>query len=80
MEATDSIISDAGGSQFSLKRIGPNDQFEDDYAQNYIYLLWWKGKESKEGESLVYTINENRKNPESEQEIYSDGGLTVTKK
>src|SRR3989344_1123423 len=80
LEATDSIISDAGGSQFSLKRIGPNDQFEDDYAQNYIYLLWWKGKESKEGESLVYTINENRKNTESEQEIYSDGGLTVTKK
>jgi len=39
------IADDSKNSPFSLKRIGDNDQFSGNFAQNYQYLLWMKGNE-----------------------------------
>lgn len=55
------IIKDANGMKFSMKRIGINDQFEGDYAQNYKYLLWLNGNEPVEKAHIRYTIIEDKK-------------------
>jgi len=54
------IINDANGNLFKLKRIGLNDEFEGDFAQNYKYLMWWMGNEPVEKSNLVYTIIEEK--------------------
>jgi len=59
LAATNDIISDAKGAALSLKRVGEYDYFEENYAQNYRYLLWLKGNEPVIGSGLVYTIIEN---------------------
>lgn len=61
LRIADSIIKDASGRRFVLKRVGQNDQFEKDYAQNYIYILWWKGNEPRNNSNLSYTIYEDIK-------------------
>ena len=53
------IILQAGGTPFSLARIGVNDQFEGDYAQNYVYLLWLYGNEPKHNAKMKFTIYED---------------------
>ena len=60
LNAVDAIIRDAGGRDFVLKRVGPFDYFEGNYAQNYQYLLWWKGNEPKIRANTEYTIYEER--------------------
>ncbi|MFH1971613.1 MAG: glycosyltransferase family 39 protein, partial [Patescibacteria group bacterium] len=53
------IVNDSEGKNYSLVRVGPNDQFEEYYSQNYKYLLWLYGNEPIEGSNLSYTIYEN---------------------
>ena len=53
------IIKDAEGKKFSLKRVGEWDEFKEDFAQNYIYLLWLKGNQPISEASLIYTIYED---------------------
>jgi hypothetical protein len=55
----ETIITESGGRKFELKRVGPLDYFEGDFAQNYIYLLWRKGYEPVDHSDLTYTIYEN---------------------
>lgn len=55
----DAIIKDANGRSFNLKRVGDFDYYKDNYAQNYIYLLWRRGNEPKKNADLSYTIYEN---------------------
>ncbi|MFH1656287.1 MAG: hypothetical protein ABH956_00760, partial [Candidatus Nealsonbacteria bacterium] len=50
---------DSKGGKYSLIRVGPNDQFEEYYSQNYKYLLWLYGNEPIENSSLSYTVYEN---------------------
>lgn len=50
------IIQDAHNKKFTLHRIGYNDQFRDDYAQNYMYLLWYFGNEPVRNANIHYTI------------------------
>ena len=59
LEAADEIIKDANGASFTLHRTGPDDNFEGDFAQNYQYLLWWKGNEPVVNSGLTYTIRED---------------------
>src|SRR3990167_8629485 len=55
------ISNNAQGKSFTLERVGVNDQFEGDYAQNYQYLLWWLGNEPKKDiMSPTYTICETK--------------------
>ena len=53
------IINDAKGQKFVLGRVGPYDYFKDNYAQNYIYLLWFFGNEPIKNAGLKYTIYED---------------------
>lgn len=57
-EVTRRIVADAGGKPFSIKRVGPFDIYEQNYSQNYRYLLWMYGNEPVENDQsgLVYTI------------------------
>ena len=55
---TDFIIADSGGNPLSVKRIGPYDHFPENYAQNYMYLILWKGGNLVDSSSHVYTITE----------------------
>lgn len=58
-QAVKKIIFDAKGRPFNLKRVGFSDQFSQNYAQNYIYLLWLYGNEPKDFKTnLTYTIVE----------------------
>jgi hypothetical protein len=41
----DYIVEDANGRNISLRRIGPNDEFQGNFAQNYEYLMWLNGNE-----------------------------------
>lgn len=52
------VINDVDGKKFSLKRVGPLDQFEGNYAQNYQYLLWLSGNEPVPKAQIEYTIFE----------------------
>jgi len=61
IKAAQEIIRQAGGKKFSLVRVGPNDQFEENYSQNYHYLLWYSGNEPVEGQNLKFTIIENNR-------------------
>lgn len=76
LRAVDAIIEDAKGKKFSLKRVGPNDKFEENFAQNYMYLLWRKGNEPTGGQQLSYTIYEVSQ-IDSQEIIYNSGGLSV---
>lgn len=79
IEVARSITQDAAGNRFSLKRVGAFDQFEQNYSQNYRYLLWKDGNEPLFGSSLIYTIYETETAPINEKTIFSKGGITVTK-
>jgi hypothetical protein len=56
---TKKIIQDADGKEYRLKRVGLYDKFEENYAQNYIYLLWWYGNEPQKDAKITYTIYES---------------------
>lgn len=54
------IISDSADGKFTLNRVGKNDQFEGDYAQNYIYVMWLLGNEPVNNAKVHYTIYEDQ--------------------
>ena len=53
------IVQSADGKPFALKRTGPDDQFEGDFAQNYRYLLWYYGNEPVEKAETTFHIFED---------------------
>lgn len=55
------IVNDAKDKQFELKRVGFNDMYKGNFAQNYIYLLWLYGNEPVKNSNLTYIIIENPK-------------------
>src|SRR5207244_2950632 len=57
-KVVNTIVNDAGGKKFRLKRVGELDFFEKEYAQNYVYLLWLKGNEPVQNSKLMYIIIE----------------------
>jgi len=74
------IIKDAQGKDYKLERVGPLDYFEDDFAQNYRYLLWRLGNEPKKSADIVYKIFEDEsKVPENAETIFWVGNIAVTK-
>lgn len=58
LKITDAIINNSGGSSFSLARIGVDDQFENDFANNYIYLLTVRGAKVDDNVENRYIIAE----------------------
>jgi hypothetical protein len=74
------IVTDAGNYSYQLRRVGPNDQFEGDYAQNYQYLLWLYGNEPTSASILTYTIYEDKdKLNESEKDVKMVDTIAITK-
>lgn len=62
------IVKDSQNKSIQIKRVGLNDNFGGDFAQNYQYLMWKAGNEPvKIGDlaiknikpEIVYTIIEN---------------------
>lgn len=62
LKIADLIYKNAEGMSFSLRRVGTDDQFEDDYADNYIYLLTTLGAKIDSNSKTRYTIIEGQDN------------------
>lgn len=60
MRITDQIAVDVNGREFSLKRVGEFDYFENNFANNYIYLLINNGAKINNNSKLIYTIYEDK--------------------
>ena len=77
-KVTNSIIKSAGGNKFSLSRIGSDDQFENNFANNYIFLLTTRGAIIDPKSNIKFTIIEGANNYKtlsgtlifSENEVY----------
>lgn len=54
------IMQDAKGRKFTLFRIGPFDNYANQFKENYEYLLWWLGNEPVKKSSAQYTIVEDK--------------------
>lgn len=76
-----SILKDSGKSGFALERIGANDKFENDFANNYIYLLTTKGAKLDSSAKIKYTIVEGEDNGKRllGKEIFSEDNVFVYK-
>jgi len=55
------ILEDSKNRPFSVSRIGPYDEFSNNFADNYYYLFWWFGKFPTTPQEAVnqYTIIED---------------------
>ena len=82
------IVNDSKGEPYILRRIGPYDEFEGDFAQNYQYLTWLYGNEpavvgtkviSENKAEIKYTIIEDISKVQYIQNPYIDGGIIVSK-
>lgn len=62
IKMADVITKDSQGNSFSLERIGVNDQFENNFANNYIYLLKLNNITLNENTATKYTIVEGDNN------------------
>ena len=79
LQVVDAIINDAQGRHFELKRWGMFEEFDANFAQNYQYLLWWKGNEPVKDSDLVYTIYEKTPPTTGSNIIFSIPDLWVTR-
>lgn len=61
LQITQAIIKDAHGQKYSLSRIGPFDNYRNQFKYNYDYLLWWEGNEPVEKAEMKYIIVEDQK-------------------
>lgn len=75
------IVKDAAGQPYILRRVGLDDQFEGNYAQNYQYLLWLYGNEPILKATRIYTIYENRPVPWGKHQLVVKkiGGVIIVK-
>ncbi len=91
-EIANHIVTDSGGSPFSLSRVGTNDQFEGNYAQDYQYLMWLDANEpvnvgdvvvnGEKKAEIEYTIYEDFSNLSNELggKTFLIGGVGILKK
>lgn len=80
-DAAQFIIQNSRGGKFVLHRVGPDDQFDNGYEQNYIYLLWWYGNEPVQHARTTYTIVEdaNRMKSSAGRIVYNQRGIIIQK-
>lgn len=79
LAASKSIIEDAKKRNFIIRRVGESDEFEENYSQNYKYLLWWMGGHVVNRSNLEYIFVEKHKAMFNVQIVYSGKELTVYK-
>lgn len=80
-DVANAIFKDSNGSVFSIGRIGIDDKFENDFANNYIYLLTLKGSKLNSNANIRYTIVEGRTSGRTAAgiKIWSKGGIDIYK-
>lgn len=78
LEAVESIIKNSEGQNFAIKRVGPGDEFEGNYAQNYEYLLWRLRSAPVKASDTVYTFVEFENKYKGEV-VFDSEELTVYK-
>lgn len=79
-DVVDTILNNTNPDDYDLRRVGPYDQFEKQFAQNYLYLLELKGSKPIAGEDVLITIHEgNQVYNKREDIIFSNNELIVTK-
>lgn len=76
------IIKDSGRGKFLLGRVGPYDYYQDNFSQNYQYLLWYYGNEPLKDAKVGYIIYEGENNfpAKIENIIFKKDGLLAQKK
>lgn len=81
LAADNAILKDAAGKEFTIHRIGTFDDFENDFANNYIYILTIRGAKVKSDAQLSYTIVEGADvgTPPVGRPIWFEGGLEIWK-
>ncbi len=81
LKITDVILGDSKGMPFSLSRIGTNDQFENNFADNYIYLLTVRGALIDGNSKIHYLIVEGTDNYKMTYgtQIFSENNVYVFK-
>ncbi len=77
------IIRDAGDKKYSLSRIGPFDNYANEFKENYEYLLWWLGNRPVEKSHLKYMIVEDKnrfQNTTAVKSIAEINGVLILRK
>jgi hypothetical protein len=59
--AVNRILKDSDGQEFSLSRIGSYDEFGNNFADNYIYLLTIRGAKLSNNSKIRYVVVEGKK-------------------
>ena len=81
LAAVNEILLNSKDAEFSVVRIGMYDQFDNNFANNYIYLLTIRGAKVKSGAKIQYTIVEDGSAGKTAlgKEIWTSGGLQIFK-
>lgn len=69
------IKSDSNNNTYSLRRVGFNDQFPNEFADNYRYLLWYQGNEPVQVGNIILKIKPSPIFEYVIYEIYDDNIL-----
>ncbi len=79
--AANKIFEDSKGQSLLVRRIGFNDKFENDFANNYVYLLTLKGAKIDLSANLKYTIVEEDMPQETPEgvKIWDEDGIRIFK-
>lgn len=79
LRVVNEILLNANGESFSIARIGLNDQFENNFANNYIYILTIRGAKISPNAAIRYTIVEERNTGEvpAGDEIWAEDGIQI---
>lgn len=73
------IVSDSDSKQFSISRVGPYDEFGENFSLNYQYLMWNNGKLPDKSAKLKYTIYEDTSTLPKNERIYWVENIAITK-
>ncbi len=80
LQVANEIKKDARSQTFVLRRVGSFDYYQKDFAQNYIYLLWWMGNEPQLHAKTKYTIFEESPNiPANKKGLLKVGNIVILK-
>lgn len=81
LAVVDEILSNSNGAEFSIARIGMYDKFDNNFANNYIYLLTVRGAKLENNAKIQYTIVEDNSAGKTilGKEIWTNGRLRLFK-
>ncbi len=78
-EVASYIAKDSMGATVAINRVGPLDQFRDDFSLNYQYLLNLKGVNISKDSDVSYTIYEDTRFLDTKNPVHWVGNIAVVK-